>query len=59
LGGGARTIGAMLGRRLWISVLVGGLALAAAPAEAWTPKTQVTIAWEAARLAPRDLYRQI
>jgi hypothetical protein len=35
------------------------LSLPAAPAAAWTPKTQVTIAWEAARLAPRDLYRQI
>ena len=35
------------------------LPFTAAPAAAWTPKTQVTIAWEAARLAPRDLYRQI
>jgi hypothetical protein len=32
---------------------------AAAPAHAWTPKTQQTIAWEAARLAPPDLARQL
>src|ERR1700674_328317 len=32
---------------------------AAAPARAWTPKTQRTIAWEAARLAPPDLARQL
>lgn len=31
----------------------------AAPAGAWTPATQVTIAREAARLSPPDLYRQI
>ena len=31
----------------------------AGPARAWTPKTQVVIATEAARLAPPDLYRQI
>jgi hypothetical protein len=29
------------------------------PARAWTPKTQQTIAWEAARLAPPDLARQL
>jgi hypothetical protein len=28
-------------------------------AAAWTPGHHLTIAWEAARLAPRDLYRQI
>lgn len=33
--------------------------LAPTPAEAWTPKTQLTIAREGARLAPNDLYRQI
>lgn len=37
-----------------------GLALLLpAGAAAWTPEHQLTIAWEAARLAPRDLYRQI
>jgi hypothetical protein len=30
-----------------------------APARAWTPKTHQTIAWEAARLAPPDLSRQL
>jgi hypothetical protein len=34
-------------------------AAAPAPARAWTPKTQQTIAWEAARLAPPDLVRQL
>ncbi len=34
-------------------------ALAAAPAAAWTPKTQLVIAREAARLTPPDLARQI
>ncbi|HYL04803.1 MAG TPA: hypothetical protein VE075_02125 [Thermoanaerobaculia bacterium] len=29
------------------------------PARAWTPKTHQTIAWEAARLAPPDLARQL
>ncbi len=38
---------------------LAALALAAWPAAAWTPKTQVTIAREAARLAPPDLARQI
>lgn len=38
----------------------GLLALvAASPAPAWTPRTQATIAREAARLAPPDLARQI
>jgi hypothetical protein len=32
---------------------------AATPARAWTPRTQQTIAWEAARLAPPDLARQL
>lgn len=36
-----------------------GLVLAPSPAGAWTPKTQLTIAREGARLAPNDLYRQI
>ncbi len=38
------------------------VAIAAVPptaARAWTPKTQQTIAWEAARLAPPDLARQL
>ncbi len=35
------------------------LLTAAAPAAAWTPKTQVTIAREGARMAPHDLYRLI
>jgi len=30
-----------------------------APARAWTPRTHQTIAWEAARLAPPDLARQL
>ena len=38
---------------------LGLLALTAAPAAAWTPKTQLTIAREGARMAPHDLYRQI
>jgi hypothetical protein len=41
---------------------LGTLALAAAlaaPADAWTPRTQQTIAWEAALLAPPDLARQL
>jgi len=36
-----------------------GLTMAAAPGAAWTPRTQVAIAREAARLAPPDLARQI
>lgn len=45
----------------WYSTLrIAALALlAAAPAAAWTPATQVTIAREAANLAPPDLARQI
>jgi hypothetical protein len=35
------------------------LALAEAPAAAWTDDHQLTVAWEAARLGPRDLYRQL
>lgn len=35
------------------------IALTPTPAAAWTPKTQLTIAREGARLAPNDLYRQI
>src|SRR5215472_1661287 len=45
---------------------VAGLLCAAAPAlvtapaaRAWTPRTQQTIAWEAAHLAPPDLAQQI
>jgi hypothetical protein len=34
-------------------------ALVTTPARAWTPRTQQTIAWEAARLAPPDLARQL
>src|SRR5258708_32675403 len=33
--------------------------VSAMPAAAWTPATQVTIAREAARLSPPDLFRQI
>jgi hypothetical protein len=33
--------------------------IASAPARAWTPKIHQTIAWEAARLAPPDLARQL
>src|SRR3954447_24719902 len=36
-----------------------GLFLLAGPVLGWTPATQVTIAREAARLPPPDLYRQI
>jgi len=37
-----------------------GLALAwPSAAAAWTPDYRLTVAWEAARLGPRDLYRQI
>jgi hypothetical protein len=39
--------------------LLPAVLLLAAPAAAWTPHTQVTIAREAARLAPPDLARQI
>ena len=35
------------------------LAVAAAPLSAWSKQSQVEIAWQAARLAPSDLYRQI
>lgn len=35
------------------------LLLLPSEAIAWTPEHHLTIAWEAARLAPRDLYRQI
>jgi hypothetical protein len=49
--------------RPWLAVLPCAAALAlwpgAAPARAWTPKTHQTIAWEAARLAPPDLARQL
>jgi hypothetical protein len=33
--------------------------LPSTPARAWTPRTHQTIAWEAARLAPPDLARQL
>jgi hypothetical protein len=45
-----------------LAAALGGLALtalASTPARAWTPRTQQTIAWEAARLAPPDLARQL
>jgi hypothetical protein len=45
-----------------LAAALGALTLAAilaAPARAWTPRTQQTIAWEAARLAPPDLARQL
>ena len=40
-------------------VLAAVGAAGSGPARAWTPKTQVVIATQAARLAPPDLYRQI
>src|SRR5258707_12285909 len=49
--------------RPWLAALPCAAALAlvpaAAPVRAWTPKTHQTIAWEAARLAPPDLARQL
>ena len=49
--------------RPWLAALPCAAALAlwpaAVPARAWTPKTHQTIAWEAARLAPPDLARQL
>ena len=42
-----------------LGLLLPALLLWTAPASAWTPATQVTIAREAARLSPPDLYRQI
>jgi hypothetical protein len=47
---------------IYIRLTISSLFLAclpAMPAAAWTPATQVTIAREAARLSPPDLYRQI
>jgi hypothetical protein len=46
------------------ALLAGAAALtcllaAPVPARAWTPRTQQTIAWEAGRLAPPDLARQL
>lgn len=43
------------------AVVLAALAtlLSPTPARAWTPKSQLTIAREGARLAPNDLYRQI
>ena len=40
-------------------VLALGPVLAPAPAAAWTPRFQVTVAEEGSRLAPPDLWRQI
>jgi len=48
--------------RRYIRLAISSIFLAAVPAmpaAAWTPATQVTIAREAARLSPPDLYRQI
>ena len=49
--------------RAWLAALACAAALAVwpavAPARAWTPTTHQTIAWEAARLAPPDLARQL
>jgi hypothetical protein len=49
--------------RPWLAALPCAAALAllaaATPAGGWTPKTHETIAWEAARLAPPDLARQL
>lgn len=58
----ARAALAPSARRAIAAGLLVALALTtalASPAAAWTPKTQVTIAREGARLAPHDLYRQI
>jgi hypothetical protein len=44
---------------LAVALLAAVAAAAPAPAHAWTPKTQETIAWEAAHLAPPDLARQL
>ena len=41
------------------AALAVALAAIAVPASAWTPASQQTIASEAARLAPPDLYRQL
>jgi hypothetical protein len=48
--------------RRYIRLAISSIFLASSsawPAAAWTPATQVTIAREAARLSPPDLYRQI
>lgn len=45
-----------------MAVMLGAAApafFASPPSLAWTPKTHQTIAWEAARLAPPDLARQL
>src|SRR3954468_5071999 len=44
---------------IYTRLAISSLFLACLPAAAWTPATQVTIAREAARLSPPDLYRQI
>ncbi|MFY9820350.1 MAG: hypothetical protein WAM82_03155 [Thermoanaerobaculia bacterium] len=44
---------------LFVAGMAAMAAMSAIPAAAWTPATQVTIAREAARLSPPDLYRQI
>lgn len=48
-------------RQIPVSLAVAGLAslLAAPPAAAWSPRFQIALAEEAARLAPPDLARQI
>jgi hypothetical protein len=43
----------------FVALLLGVCLPAAVPAVAWTPRTQLTIAHEAARLAPPDLARQV
>ncbi len=46
--------------KIFLSLLAAlGLLASAVPVSAWTPTSQQTIASEAARLAPPDLYRQI
>lgn len=42
-----------------VALLALAALFAPTPARAWTPKTQLTIAREGARLAPHDLYRQL
>jgi hypothetical protein len=48
-------------QRLYLRLILGLVCLlgAVGPAAAWTPRSQVTIAREAARLSPPDLARQI
>jgi hypothetical protein len=55
----ARLTATAAGAAATAAVTFAMAAAAPTPARAWTPKTQQTIAWEAARLAPPDLARQL